>query len=123
MKIKDIQHINVNKIVAILGVEVVCDIILNSRLQGRDHNLIPILRDNPKEFVNYTQNWGASKHHTFKEPTQHTDSYWIRLSDKLIKEFDLQGHLNNEIPLFLFADVFSKREEVLNKKKKFKAWE
>ena len=123
MKIEDIQHVNVNKIVAILGVDVVCDVILNSRLQGKEDKLIPVLRNQPKEFVNYTQTCSTSRHHTFIEPNQYTDDYWQKLYDKLKKEFDLQEHLNNETPLFLFADVFSKREEVLNKKKKFKAWE
>ena len=126
MEINDIQHINVNKLLHILGKEVMCDIITNALEQGKKEKLIRLVAQNPVEFVNYSQTWSQSKYHSEASTHQYPDRYWQLVHDKLQKKLPAlledTTTFDDEPPLFLFADVFAERQKQFIMSKQIKVW-
>lgn len=126
MEISDIQHINVNKLLHVLGKEVMCDIIANALEQGKKKKLIRLVTYDTVEFVNYSQTWSQSKYHSEASTHEHPDGYWQLVHDKLKKELPAllkDTTFADETPLFLFADVFAERQKQFIMSKQIKVWD
>ena len=126
MNIEDVQHINVNKLLHVLGKEVMYDVIANALAQNKKEKLIQLVTERPVEFVNQSQTWSNSTHYSGKGESTHPDRYWQFMHDKCKRE--LPALLNDtttfadETPLFLFADVFAEKMKEIATKRKVKVW-